>query len=102
MLLAFTGYCIVTYFTVYKTPQSFRDSVEALKQRPDILNKIGQYESYSYYDEDLPTKEDNPARFKLSLKGSDATIYLSCVATKAKSGTWFLAQIKQDSLVKAK
>ena len=73
-----------------------------LEQRPDILNKIGAYKSYSYYDKDLPKKGDDPARFKVSLKGADATIYLSCVATKAKSGTWFLAQIKQDSLVKAK
>lgn len=99
--VAIVGYWVVTYLNEYDKPKSVRDSIELLEQRSDILSKIGSYESYSYYDKDLPNREDNPARFKLSMKGSNATIYLSCEAKKTDSGKWLLSQIKQDSLIKA-
>lgn len=99
--VAIVGYGVVTYLTEYDKPKSVRDSIDLLEQRSDILSKIGAYESYSYYDKDLPNKEDNPARFKLSMKGSIAIIYLSCEARKTDLGKWLLTQVRQDSLVKA-
>jgi hypothetical protein len=97
--IAIVGYWAVTYFTYYDKPKSVRESIELL-ERSDIINKIGSYECYSYYDENLPDETDNPARFKLSMKGSNAIIYLSCEAKKTGSGKWILTKIEQDSLIK--
>lgn len=100
--VAVIGYWVIFYFTEYNKPESFRTSIELLEQRQDVKNKIGSYESYSYFRKDLPLNTDNPARFKLSMKGSDATIYITCEARKNKKGEWYISKIKQDSLVKTK
>jgi hypothetical protein len=97
--ISIVGYGIVMYYTEYDKPESFKASIKFLQQRTDIKNKIGSYESYSYLDQDLPKKEDNPARFKLSMKGSDAIIYLSCEARKNNSGSWYIVHLSQDSLI---
>ena len=96
---AIIGYWLVTYLAKFDEPNSFSSSVDALKQRSDIKNKIGSYESYSYFDKDIPKETDNPAKFKLSIKGSKATVYLTCEAIKNKSGEWHLTKITQDSLI---
>ncbi len=91
-------YVIITYLT-YTTP-SVENGVELLEKRQDISNKIGNYQSYTYFDKDLPKKEDNPASFKVALNGSLATIYLSCKVRKDTLGVWHLIEIKEDSLKK--
>lgn len=98
--LAIITYWVITYFTYYNKPASFENGVELLKSNKDIESKIGTYESYTYFDKDLPKKTDNPAFFKVSLKGSTATIYLSCKIKKDTSGQWHLIEVKQDSLSK--
>ena len=98
--LAIIAYWLVTYFTYYNKPESFEKGVELLKNSKDIKSKIGSYESYTYFDKDLPKKTDNPAAFKVSLKGDLATIYLSCKVQEDKLGQWYLVEIKQDSLKK--
>lgn len=98
--LAIIAYWIVTYFTYYSKPESFEQGVELLRNSKDIESKIGIYESYTYFDKDLPKKTDNPATFKVSLKGDLATIYLSCKVQKDKSDQWHIVEIKQDSLKK--
>ncbi|MDB5146196.1 MAG: hypothetical protein JWQ57_216 [Mucilaginibacter sp.] len=98
--LAIIAYWIVTYFTYYNKPESFEKGVELLESSKDIKGKIGSYESYTYFDKDLPKKTDNPASFKVSLKGSLATIYISCKVGKDTSGNWHLLEVKQDSLSK--
>jgi len=98
--IALIGYWVVTYFTYYDKPESFRSAIDILQQRTDIKSKIGDYQSYSYYDKDLPDTNDNPAKFKLSMTGSDAIIYLSCEVQKKAAGKWVFTKIKQDSLVR--
>lgn len=98
--IAIVGYSIITYFMEYDKAESVRVSIGLLERNSNIKSKIGSYESYSYYDKDLPEKDANPARFKLSMKGSNAVIYLSCEAEKDDSGKWCLTQIKQDSLIR--
>lgn len=98
--LAIFAYWIVSYFTYYNKPESFAKGVELLQDDKGIQSKIGGYQSYSYFDKDLPKKTDNPASFKVSLKGLLATIYLSCKIKKDTSGKWHLMEIKQDSLIK--
>jgi heme/copper-type cytochrome/quinol oxidase subunit 2 len=97
---AIVFYLAVTYFTFNDKPASFKTGVELLQTNKYIKNKIGYYDSYSYYDKDLPKKTDNPAFFKVSLKGSSATIYLSCKIQKDTLGEWHLTEIRQDSLGK--
>ncbi|WP_170113630.1 hypothetical protein ABZR88_01000 [Mucilaginibacter yixingensis] len=66
------------------------------------MNKIGGFESFSYYEHNLPKKTDNPAYFKVSLSGPDGEIYLSCKVKKRKDGNWQLLETIQDSLVRKK
>lgn len=47
--VAVIGYWVMVYFTEYDKPESVRISIEILKQRSDIKNKIGLFESYSYF-----------------------------------------------------
>jgi hypothetical protein len=98
--LVIVAYWVFTYFTNFDEPESFTKGVELLEDDRDIRGKIGNYESYSYFEKDLPKKEDNPASFKVSLKGSAATIYISCKVKKDISGQWHLVEFKQDSLKK--
>ena len=104
LFLIFFPICVALYwglvfFESYNKPKSFTKAIELLQKNKHILNKIGDYESYSYYDYNLPKKEDNPANIKASLKGSKAEIYLSCKIKKDASGNWNLIAIHQDSLV---
>ena len=97
--LAIIAHCLINYFAFNK-PESFESGVELLKNSKAIESKIGNFESYSYFDEDLPKNNNNPASFKVSLKGPKATIYLSCRIKKDTLGKWHLIEAKQDSLVK--
>lgn len=100
--LAIVAYWIVTYFVFYSIPESFEKGVELIENNKEITSKTGSYQSYSYFDKDLPKPADNPAWFKVSLKGSLATLYLSCKVSKDTLGKWHLIEIKEDSLKKTK
>ncbi|MNI74536.1 hypothetical protein D3C73_1306260 [compost metagenome] len=93
-------YWIITYFTIYDKPESFRKAVELLHNNETITRKIGDFESYSYYEYDLPNKSDNPANIKLSLKGYKAVTYISSEIVKDSVGKWQLIKINADSLIK--
>lgn len=99
--LSFIAYGISNYFIYYNIPESFEKGVELLKKNKNIQSEIGIYESYTYFNNDLPEKIDDPASFKVSLTGDFATIYLSCKIAKDEFGTWRLIEIKQDSLKKS-
>jgi hypothetical protein len=88
------------YVNHYSKPDSFEHGVALLRIDKGIQNKIGDFDSYTYFDKDLPNKKDNPAYFKVSLKGSIATIYLTCKMKKDTLGQWRIIEIKQDSLSK--
>lgn len=79
-------------------PTSFKEGVELLQNDKGILDKIGGYSSHSWKESELPKETDNPARFKVSLKGTHAKIYLTCEVQKGPSGKWVLSSVKQDSL----
>ncbi len=98
--LAIVGYFVITYINYDSKPDAFRQGLELLQNNKDIQNKIGVYNSYSYFNKDLPKKDDNPAKFKVELTGSIATIYLYCEVQKDTKGDWHILKIKQDSLVK--
>jgi hypothetical protein len=100
--LAIIGYLAVTYINYNSKPDAFRYGVELLQNNKDIQNRIGIYDSYSYFDKDLPKKGDNPAKFKVELTGSLATIYLYCEVQRDIKGKWHILNIKQDSIVKHK
>lgn len=91
-------YWIVNYSIINKEPTSFRAAVELLKNDSLIVNEIGGYESYSYFEKDMPDEDDNPAFVKLSLKGPVGELYLSCKLVRDTYGRWNLVYIKQDSL----
>jgi len=74
--------------------------IDILQNDPKILNKIGDFESYTFDQDSLPKETDNPARFKVKLNGSAASIYLKCTMQKGKSGKWFIQELKEDSLKK--
>lgn len=95
-------YWILIYFTFDRKPDTFKNAVELLQNNKSIIEKIGDYESYSYYTYDLPREKDNPANIKASLTGSEAVIYISCKIQKDAVGKFHLVQIHQDSLVKRK
>jgi len=82
--------------------ESFREGVKLLKANKEILNKIGYVESYSVYPSWMPKETDNPASFRVSLKGDSEEIYLTCKVQKDSSGIWHLTAIHQDSLIKIK
>jgi hypothetical protein len=98
--LSIIGYLVVTYINYDSKPDSFRRGVELLQNDKDIQSKIGIYDSYSYFDKDIPKKDDNPAKFKVELTGSLASIYLYCEVQKDTKGKWHILKVKQDSLVK--
>ena len=89
---------IITYFAFYNQPESFETGITMLQNDKEIKNKIGDYESYTYFDKDLPKKTDNPALFRVSLKGSLATIYLTCKMSKDSTGKWKMVEFNQDSI----
>ena len=99
-LLSAIFYFITTYLMY--TTASFENGVELLQKRQDISNKIGNFKAYTYFERDLPKKEDNPAFFKVALNGSLATIYLSCKVRKDTLGVWRLIEVKEDSLIKVR
>jgi hypothetical protein len=94
------GYGIVTY--INHKPDSFTEGVELLKETDSISAKIGTFDSYSYYEKDLPKETDNPAKFKVSLNGDSASIYVTCVVIKNSKGKWNLKSVQQDNIVKNK
>src|SRR2546421_247778 len=96
--LSILGYLVVMYINHYSKPDSFERGVELLQNNKEIQNKIGDFDSYTFFEKDLPKKEDNPATFKVALTGSISTIYLTCQVKKDTSDKWHLIAIKQDSL----
>lgn len=93
-------YFAIMYFIVYSKPASFRTAVELLSNDSTMVNKIGGYESYSYFEKDMPDQKDNPAFVRFSLNGPKGELYLSCKVIRDTSGDWSLVYVKQDSLVK--
>lgn len=93
---------IVVYFMVFSEPEALGNAAELLQKDESVMAKIGDYESYAYYKYDLPKEKDNPANIKISLNGSEATVYISCKIVKDTLGKWRLIQVHQDSLVKRK
>jgi len=96
--VATIGYLVVTYINYNSKPESFRNGVQLLQKNRDIQRRIGIFDSYTYFDKDLPKKTDNPALFKVSLKGSLATIYLTCKMSKDSTGKWKMVEFYQDSI----
>lgn len=93
-------YWLIGYFVINNEPASFKAALELLKNDSTIMNKIGGYESYSYFKKDMPNQGDNSAMVKVSLRGPVGELYLSCKLVRDTSGNWSLVQIKEDSLVK--
>ena len=82
----------------HEPPESFKQGVKLLKTNKFIKSKIGASNSHSWKESELPSENDNPASFKVSIHGSDATIHLSSIVRKEDSGQWKLMEIRQDSL----
>ena len=99
-VVALLAYFIGTYFQERGIPTAFKDGVELVTANPNALSNIGDYESYSYREEEFPKVTDNPAILKVEINGSIATKYLTCTMQKNKSGQWILKKIRVDSLVK--
>ena len=100
--LAFLMYLFYLFIDRQGKVESFREGVKLLKANKEILNKIGYVESYSVYPSWMPKETDNPASFRVSLKGDSEEIYLTCKVQKDSSGIWHLTAIHQDSLIKIK
>lgn len=98
--LAIAGALFGRYMYDKDETEAFKAAVSQLKSDPKVLKQIGDYKYYSFFPALLPKETENPAKFKVSLIGSDATIYLECVMQKDKSDKWFLKEVKEDSLVK--
>ena len=94
IVMTIIAWCCITY----STPESFRAGVKLILQNDTIMNKIGNYESYTYKATALPNKNDNPAKFNVEIKGSKGKLYVSCRVFKASSGEWQIVAIKVDSL----
>jgi Ca2+/Na+ antiporter len=101
-LFAFLLYLLFLFIKNHNEVESFSKGVELLKANKEIINKIGSFKSYSFYGSWIPRKTDNPASFRVSLKGDSAEIYLSCTVKKDTLGVWHLVRIQQDSLIKVK
>jgi len=80
--------------------ESFNRGIELLKNDKKVLDQIGRFESYTVITDSLPKETDNPAKFKVTLNGTDGSIYLECVMQKDEGNTWFLKELKEDSLIK--
>lgn len=93
-------YWIVRSFVINNEPAPFKAALELLNNDSAIMNKIGGYESYSYFEKDMPSQGDNPAMVKVSIRGPAGELYLSCKVVRDTSGNWSLVQTKEDSLVK--
>ena len=100
LVIVFVLTFCVKYFMIDNQPESFTQGIEFLKNKKEVLNSIGEYQSYTFYEDSLPKKSDNPAKFKVALNGSVATMYLECTMQKEKSGKWFIKELKEDSLVR--
>jgi hypothetical protein len=98
--LVLVGYWMFNFYVSLQKPEAFEKGVELLKNNKDILRKTGAYQSYYYLQRDLPKKTDNPASFKVAIKGTIATAFLSCKIKKDSSGQWLWLEVKLDSLKK--
>lgn len=87
----------VWYMKPYE-PESFQKGVMLLKKNKYIKSNIGSYSSHSWKHTELPEETDNPASFKVSFKGSDAEVFLTCIVSKNPNGVWKLDEIRQDSI----
>lgn len=100
--LGFLMYFLVLFIARQGTVKSFREGVELLEVDQGIIKKIGNVESYSFDRSWMPKETDNPATFRVSLKGDSEEMYVSCKVQKDSSSTWHLVAIHQDSLIKIK
>lgn len=83
-------------------PPSVNENINLILNNKMVLSKIGPYQSYSYKTNQLPAPHNNPALFKLSVRGQTHTIYLSCTMMQTPAGKWLLTAIKEDSLTRNK
>jgi len=63
------------------------------------MDKIGDFESYSYFEYNMPADTTNPAIIHVEFNGSVANVFLTCKTRKDVTGQWGLTEIKQDSLI---
>jgi hypothetical protein len=92
---------LVRYIYYRGQSESFKTGIDLLQKDRKILNQIGDFKSYTFEPDSLPKETDNPAKFKVALNGSNATIYLECTMKK-ESNKWFVKELEEDSLVKRK
>jgi hypothetical protein len=98
--LAIVGGLFGRYMYDRGKSESFNRGIDLLKSDKKVLDQIGRFESYTVVTDSLPKETDNPAKFKVTLNGTDASIYLECVMQKDEANKWFLKDMKEDSLVK--
>ena len=90
---------IMWYIYERSTPASFKEAVRYVTDKPDLMGKVGTYESYSYRSDELPKDTDNPALVRMTIRGSRAIMYLSCALIKQPNDEWLMKSIKVDSLI---
>jgi hypothetical protein len=86
------------YLGLNDQPESFQEGTKMPLKNKNVLDKIGTYRSHSWKERDMPTDNDNPARFKVAIQGTDAKIYLTCIVETRSKGVWRLVKINQDSI----
>ena len=88
------------YLGLNNQPESFEEGMKVLLKNKHVLDKIGTYRSHSWKDREMPKDNDNPARFKVAIQGTDAKMYLTCIVERRSKGVWKLVKINQDSILK--
>ena len=99
ILISLLAYVSTDYIIDSDTPDSFKAVVDSLENNSLLKSKVGDYESFSYNDKDLPSESDNPAIVKIALNGSSGSLYLTCDVIKNDKDEWQMVNAVEDSLV---
>jgi hypothetical protein len=80
-----------------RQPKYFEQGVEQLHSSKYIKEKIGDFNSYSFYRDKLPENPKDQAIFQIEINSDSLKFYLTC-GMKKVGGDWKLISIRQDSV----
>jgi len=99
--------CIISWggaalgWFLMRQPDYFEQGIDQLHKSKYIAQKIGDFNSYSFYDRQLVKNPKNPVNFNVQINGDSLNLYLTCTMKKYKD-QWLLVYIKEDSTSVAK
>ncbi|MGZ3763752.1 MAG: hypothetical protein ACXVB0_05785 [Mucilaginibacter sp.] len=96
--IAIPAFFAFIYFNL-RNPDFFEQGVEQLHANSYVENKIGSFNSHSYFKDRLPKNPAKQAVFQIELVSNtnNKVLYLTCKMRKIND-SWKLVAIKQDSI----